>query len=117
MSRCTGYGYLRSRILAGNEPPWLLVHKRRSYIVKAALATPDWRNKVAIRELEKRAIFLTKATGVAHVVDHEIPLAHPMVCGLTVHNNLKVITHDRNKQKSNNLNLELLDQPEQLRMI
>lgn len=117
MSRCTGYGYLRERILAGNIPPWLANHKRKAYIVKAALATPEWRNKAAIRELEKRAIFLTKATGIVHVLDHEIPLAHPAVCGLTVHNNLKVITHDRNKQKSNNLNLELLDEPEQLSLV
>lgn len=117
MSDCTGYGYLRNKILAGNEPAWLKKHKRRAYIVKAALCTPDWRNRAAINELRKRARMLTQTTGVRYVLDHVIPLGHPTVCGLTVHNNLEVLTHDRNKQKSNNLNAELFDQPEQMALI
>lgn len=115
--RVTRYAYLKPRIMAGDLPPWLARHSRQAYIVRAALATPDWRNRDAIRELERKADWLTKATGVRYVIDHVIPLQHPTVCGLTVHNNLAVITNVRNAQKSNCLNDELFDQPEQLGLL
>jgi hypothetical protein len=54
--------------------------------------------------------FLTSQTGVEHVVDHEIPLNHTMVCGLTVPENLRVITRSQNNAKSNHWN------PDQLKL-
>lgn len=43
------------------------------------------------------------ATGVLHHVDHIVPLISPLVCGLHVGNNLRVIPAVENMRKSNKL--------------
>lgn len=74
-------------------------------------ATPPWvtpEQKKAIRELYLHAMQLTRITGVKYVVDHEIPLINPIVCGLHVPWNLRVITQEENLKKSNKLdNLDI----------
>ena len=64
-------------------------------------AIPRWANRTAIEALYKRAQELTDTTGVRHQVDHIVPLASPIVCGLHVEHNLQVLTLKENRAKSN----------------
>lgn len=92
---------LRLQIVAGNEPEWLLAHPRRGYIRAAVLSVPGWFPRWKIQLLHAWSKILTERTGVEHVKDHIIPLNHPYVCGLTVGENLQVITRKQNGSKSN----------------
>lgn len=65
-------------------------------------ATPKWANRRAVRSFWKLSKLLTKSTGVQWSVDHVVPLLHPLVCGLHVENNLRVMTLASNLRKSNN---------------
>lgn len=70
-------------------------------------ATPPWltsRQKSEIRHLYQIAITMTQTTGEQYVVDHIVPLRSPVVCGLHVPWNLRVITQEENLRKSNKLN-------------
>jgi hypothetical protein len=67
-------------------------------------ATPSWITKVqkqTMRHLYEQAAQLTKITGERYVVDHIVPLINPVVCGLHVPWNLRVITQEENLKKSN----------------
>jgi hypothetical protein len=73
---------------------------------KHRLATPKWltrRQKKEIRQLYQIAMTMTKTTGEKYVVDHIVPLRSEIVCGLHVPWNLRVITHEENLAKSNQL--------------
>ena len=70
-------------------------------------ATPSWltrKQKGEIRQIYQIAIVMTKTTGEQYVVDHIVPLRSPVVCGLHVPWNLRVITQEENLRKSNKLN-------------
>lgn len=111
---------LRSRILAGDEPPWLRRHIRRGYIVRVILATPSWVNIAEIRRLDKKARALSARTGRAYVLDHVIPITHKRVCGLNVPANLAVVLAGVNAAKSNHWcewHGELFAEPEQFRLL
>lgn len=91
-----------------------------NWIVQRILATPAWADFHEIRKVYAEAERLTIATGVLHHVDHEIPLTHPRVSGLHVHNNLRPIPAGPNMSKSNHWcpeQLELFTVPEQLRLL
>lgn len=92
---------MRRKILAGDIPWWVEQHPRRSYIIAANLATPDWVNRDELTALHKEAKGLTVKSGIEHVLDHIIPLSHPSVCGLTVPWNLRIVTRAQNAAKSN----------------
>lgn len=92
---------LRARLLAGEEPGWLQRHIRRPYIIMAVMSMASWADRDAITALRKEAKRRTQETGIKHVVDHEIPLCHPYVCGLTVETNMRVIPHAVNAAKGN----------------
>ena len=64
-------------------------------------ACPSWANKDAIDRIYKEAKQLTKTSNIKYQVDHIIPLRHPLVCGLHVEHNLRIITAADNKTKSN----------------
>ena len=70
-----------------------LAAKRRAMKFKA---TPNWANLDKIKE-----IYLNCPKGFH--VDHIIPLQSKKVCGLHVHNNLRIITAHQNQLKSNSL--------------
>jgi len=91
-----------------------------NWIVSRIRATVPWADFNKIRAVYREADRLTQATGVKHHVDHIIPLNHPRVCGLHVDNNLRAIPAGPNMAKTNNWcpeQLELFDQPEQLRLL
>lgn len=72
--------------------------KRRS---KKLQATPTWADTTAIRLEYELAAWCTRVTGEKYHVDHIIPLQGKNVCGLHVHNNLRVVLALENLTKSN----------------
>ncbi|MDO7927763.1 hypothetical protein Q6A51_13285 [Pseudomonas sp. KFB-139] len=73
-------------------------HAKRSSAL--SLASPQWRNKKAIRAFYKEARRLTLETGVKHEVDHIVPIQAKNVCGLHVEHNLRIITKVANVKKT-----------------
>lgn len=92
---------LRRQIMSGNPPRWLLIHPRRSYLERIALATPEWVTNKDFAQLRKQRDERSKQTGTEHVLDHIVPLNHTMVCGLNVPWNIEIMTRKRNATKSN----------------
>lgn len=64
-------------------------------------ATPVWADRALIRDVYRRCVDISIETGVAHEVDHVVPLRGRTVSGLHVHWNLRVITAAANRSKSN----------------
>lgn len=64
-------------------------------------ATPPWADSRAIAAFYAEARRLTRETGELHVVDHVVPKINPLVCGLHVPANLRVIHWLENTAKSN----------------
>lgn len=108
MSACRYYNDKWRRLFLSGRvdlwPVWLTRHPRIKYIMAANLSAVEWRNKGKIAALRKEAQRLTADTGIQHVIDHEIPLVHPLVCGLSVHNNMRVVTYAVNAAKGNKWN-------------
>lgn len=92
---------LRARLLVGFVPSWLQSHSRRQYITSAVLASPPYISPSSFKSLVERRDTLTAKTGVPHVLDHIVPLNHPLVCGLNVPWNIQVIPKRTNALKSN----------------
>jgi hypothetical protein len=63
--------------------------------------TPAWANRKAIALMYRVARRCTADTGVRWSVDHIVPLHHPLVCGLHVWTNLRVVPLVENMQRSN----------------
>lgn len=64
-------------------------------------ATPAWANEFFIEEIYDLAARRTKATGFPWHVDHIVPLRSPLVSGLHVEHNLRVIPAVENIAKGN----------------
>lgn len=102
----------RRKLLVGEEPKWVANSKRKRYITAVILSTPPWVDRAALRRLKAEAAELTAKTGVLHTLDHIVPMNHPMVCGLTVPWNLRIVPWRVNSAKSNTWysgQLELFD--------
>jgi hypothetical protein len=105
---------LRARLLEGDEPEWLQRHIRRGYIVQCCLSCPPWADRPKLRAMARSA----RRRGL--VLDHMIPVTHPYVCGLTVPENMQLITAAANAAKSNKWNpdqLQLIGDVEQRRQL
>jgi 5-methylcytosine-specific restriction endonuclease McrA len=100
----------RDRLIRGESVHWVESHKTRGrYIRAACLSFPKWVKRADLAHLKELRAALTASTGIPHVIDHVIPLNHPMVCGLSVPENLQVITYRQNGAKSNYWNPDQLD--------
>lgn len=93
--------HIREKVLAGDLPLWLEKHPRKARVILNILSTPPWVSRSALRELEKERNEKQKETGTAYTIDHIVPVCHPLVCGLTVPWNLRVIPKTVNARKSN----------------
>lgn len=91
---------------------WHKRHPEKSYqyVVKRRMAklkrTPRWlttEQRDQIAALYRKARELTRQTGVAHHIDHEVPLRGKEVSGLHVPWNLQILTASQNQSKGNRL--------------
>ena len=64
-------------------------------------ATTEWGSNDAILEFYRMRDRMTELTGVAHHVDHIVPLNHPRVCGLHNEFNLQILPGLENLKKGN----------------
>lgn len=80
------------------EKIYALNGNRRALLRKAL---PKWVDRKALAAIYAEAASKTEVLGVQHHVDHDIPLSHPLVCGLHVPWNLAIVTADENLTKSN----------------
>lgn len=62
---------------------------------------PAWADMAAIQRVYAEASHRTKNTGIEHHVDHIVPVNGLKVCGLHVHNNLRVMSGAENIAKGN----------------
>lgn len=83
------------------QRPLARIHGKEGVIHRAQTrrATPPWADLIAIKAFYTEAKRLTSETGELHVVDHAIPKINPFVCGLHVHQNLRVIHWRENAAK------------------
>ena len=77
--------------------------RRRAYVLRA---TPAWANQFFIEEAYRLARMRTQMTGLPWEVDHDLPLVSPLVCGLHVAENMRVIPRMENRSKGNRLTVE-----------
>ena len=80
-----------------------IVPDRRKFMYRVELvklATPKWANIATIKEIYNQKILLYNGSNLYHV-DHIIPLNHPLVCGLHVETNLRIISKNDNEKKNN----------------
>lgn len=85
-----------------NKANYLFLKARRRATLLSA--TPSWLGRSQLedmRKLYRLSQRLEEQTGVAHQVDHIVPLQSPVVCGLHVPWNLQVITASANASKGN----------------
>lgn len=107
----------KRRLLRGERVAWIENRDRADYIRKVVLSYPPWVDRKELEEIWKECRRREIETGVRHVIDHIVPISHPMVSGLSVPWNLRVVTFAVNASKGNRwdpnqleLDLELVDQ-------
>lgn len=64
---------------------------------------PVWADRTAIKLLYVEAQRISRATGIKHHVDHYYPLNSPLVSGLHVADNLRIIPACENLKKGNRM--------------
>jgi hypothetical protein len=76
--------------------------QRRKHV---KVATPSWADMDSIRLRYLEANTMGMLSGVAHHVDHIVPLKGENVCGLHVQSNLRAIPASHNIKKANRLEM------------
>jgi hypothetical protein len=89
----------REALLRGERVPWIEQHRRRDYIRRCVLSFPPWVDRKALHALWRLARQREWQTGEPHVLDHIVPVSHPLVCGLSVPWNFQVIPASVNAKK------------------
>ena len=79
---------------------------RRVNKAKRRRARPPWMKARELVPMQREARRRSLESGVVHHVDHIIPLIHPLICGLDVPWNLRVVPADENRRKGNRIDLE-----------
>jgi hypothetical protein len=92
---------MRQQIIAGNEPDWITRHPRAGYVRQAYLSVPPWADRAELRWVDWCRRAWSAATGIEYTIDHEVPLNHPHVSGLTVPWNFKLVPRAVNQHKRN----------------
>ena len=70
----------------------------------ASIYTDEGERRMKLKYLEAQR--LTLETGVEYQVDHIVPLAHDLVCGLHNDANTRVVTAKENAAKYNTFTIE-----------
>lgn len=80
-----------------DELSYFYCARRRSH---KKTCTPSWADVDAIKAIYAKASMMRK-NGLDVEVDHIVPLVNKNVCGLHVQENLRIITKQENRKKSN----------------
>lgn len=99
----------RTRILAGDIPKWVSNNARASYIASVCVSAPPWVDRTELEMLRHWARAMTVFHKRQYVLDHEIPVNHPRVCGLTVPWNMVVCTWEVTAAKGNKFNPDQME--------
>lgn len=83
------------------QPPHIETEKVVRRKRAKAQATPAWANLSAIRDIYRLCREISERAGVAHHVDHIVPLTSKYVCGLHVEANLQIVPGIENLRKHN----------------
>lgn len=100
-------GTKRAFLEAGDVPKWI----KRQREINLLVSYPYWVTKQDLAPFDEEVKRKTAETGISHSIDHLIPLRHPLVCGLTVPANLRVITTAHDGRKGSKFNPEAFDLP------
>lgn len=82
---------------------------RRSILKRhhdVAQATPLWVTSADMRRVDEMKAALTRQTGEQWTIDHDIPLHHPLVCGLNCPDNIVLMPRSDNAAKGNDWSIE-----------
>ena len=96
------YNSRRGREWRQANPDKSLEHVRARQTRKQQ-AMPSWVDRSELKAIYAESRRVSEATGIKHHVDHIVPLKNPLVCGLHVPANLRIIPALENQAKSNNL--------------
>lgn len=87
-------GMWAAEIAACEDPP-----RRRQMLIR--LGTPRWANREKMLAIYLERARLEEETGIPHEVDHIVPVVNKLVCGLHWEGNMRIITTEENRRKSN----------------
>jgi hypothetical protein len=109
--KCSEYYFKNKYYLQSKNKEWVEKNRHKMNAIYAKYnatklkATPKWANFSRIECYYSVANMLNKEKLKVWEVDHIIPLQGKKVCGLHVETNLRVITREENRSKSNSFEM------------